>query len=135
MNLLSHYKSLSPFSEDEAWLLFKLAAIGEACGWTILISGLAVKAFITPGSSIPVQIAGQIHGLLFLIYVSAAIGLAPSLGWSLKRTFIAGLCSVPPYGSLLFEIWAGHMRRKSNLANLAKLLGYKSLVTGRIQEN
>jgi integral membrane protein len=101
--LLEGYKSFTPFTTHEAWFLFKLAAWGEAAGWTLLISGIICGKIIH--NNIPVLITGQFHGILFLIYVAASIMLAPSLGWTLKRTLAAGLCSVPPYGSLVFEFW------------------------------
>jgi len=108
-------------------LLFKLAAYGEAAGWTILISGLLIKHFFTPKSNIPVLLAGQTHGILFLIYITASIILAPSLGWSLRRTAAAGLFSVPPYGSLVFELWAARSRRRGQLERIKGLAAYHRL--------
>lgn len=122
------YQRFRPFKEDEAWLLFKLAAYGETAGWTILISGLLIKHSLTPGSSIPVLIAGQIHGTLFLIYIAACIILAPSLGWSLRRTAAAGLFSVPPYGSLVFELWAAYKRQGRSLKIQIDFAAYRRLL-------
>lgn len=101
------------FTEDDSWMLFRLAAIGEACGWTLLIAGLACQRYITPHSNIPVLLAGKVHGMLFFAYMLAAVGLYPTLQWSRKRAFVALLASVPPYGSIVFERWAYHMRRSS----------------------
>jgi len=125
--MLAGYRRFKPFKEDEAWLLFKLAAFGEAGGWTILISGLLIKHFFTPKSNIPVLLAGQTHGMLFLIYIVAALVLAPSLGWSFRRTLIAGLLSIPPYGSLIFELWAAAGRRKHSLRRLRGFTAYRLL--------
>ena len=94
-------------------MLFRLAAIAEACGWSLLIAGIAIERFILPSNHVAVLLAGRIHGTLFFMYALAAIGLYPTLGWSRKRAFVALLASVPPYGSLLFEQWAGHMRHTS----------------------
>ena len=123
-----NYKKFRPFSDDEAWMLFKLAAIGEACGWTLLISGILIQRFITPHSNIPVLIAGQIHGLLFLLYITAAIIVAPSLRWDLRRTFTAGLFSVPPYGSILFELWAARIRNRKQLSIITTSVFYRQLL-------
>jgi len=101
------------FTEPEAWALFRLAAIGEACGWTLLLTGLACGRYVLPGNDIPVQLAGHIHGILFLLYAVASVGLYPSLRWSRRRAFVALLASVPPYGSLVFERWARFMRSHS----------------------
>jgi integral membrane protein len=127
--LLNRYMRFMPFSDKEAWLLFKLAAIGEACGWTLLISGILIQRFITPHSNIPVLLTGQIHGMLFLLYITAAIIVAPSLNWSLRRTIIAGLFAVPPYGSLMFELWAADIRKRDQLDILRSSIFYRQLLT------
>ncbi len=127
-NLPKRYKEFTPFTDGEAWFLFKIAAFAEAFGWTLLISGILCQKFITPGSKIPVLITGQIHGMLFLIYIVAAVVCSPSLGWSIKRTLMAGLFSVPPYGSLLFELWASSQRQKTELRKLSSLLYYRILL-------
>jgi integral membrane protein len=123
---IENYKKFRPFSDDEAWMLFKLAAIGEAGGWTLLISGIICKKIIH--SNIPVLIAGQIHGLLFLLYITAAILVAPSLKWSSRRTITAGLFSVPPYGSILFELWAVHNRNRQQLNITTASVFYRQLL-------
>lgn len=109
------------FTNNEAWKLFRLAAFGEAFGWTFLISGILLKHYVTPSSNIPIEIAGQIHGTLFLIYVAGVFVLHPSLHWSPKRTLIAGLVSVPPYGTLMFEQWEARQRRQAALQSYRQL--------------
>lgn len=111
--VLRRFERNRVFTEADSWMLFRLAAIGEACGWTLLIAGIACERYILPGNDIAVLIAGKVHGMLFLLYALAAVGLYPTLRWSRRRAFIALLASVPPYGSLLFEQWAHHMRRSS----------------------
>lgn len=110
------------FTDREAWNLFRLAAFGEAFGWTLLISSLAFKHYITPGNNIPIDIAGQIHGTIFLIYIVAVVVLHPSLRWSPKRTLIAGLVSVPPYGTLVFEQWVARQRHHEALKAYRQLV-------------
>ena len=111
--MLSRYYSFKPFTEAEAWTLFKLAAYGEALGWTILITGMALGHFLHSG--LPVLIAGQFHGVLFLIYFAAAALLSPSLSWPPKRILTAIISGVPPYGSLIFELWQAHNLKLSRL--------------------
>ncbi len=96
-------------------MLFRLSAYAEAGGWTLLLLGMFLKQFVLHGNNGPVLIAGQLHGMLFLGYMLAALGLYPNLRWSRGRAFVALLASVPPYGSLLFEQWAAHQRRTSEL--------------------
>lgn len=124
--ILDQYKHFKPFSDEEAWFLFRLAAWGEAAGWTLLISGIICREVIH--NNIPVLIAGQFHGILFLIYITASIILAPSLRWPLRRTLAAGLCSVPPYGSLAFELWASNSRRKEGSRLLSYTIFYQNLL-------
>ncbi len=118
LKVLNAYLNFKPFSNYEAWLIFKIAALAEALGWTMLISGIAISYFITPGNNIAVQIAGHLHGGLFMIYIALALLVAPSLNWRPIRIILAGLASVPPYGSLLFEMWQSHLRQQSRRRSL-----------------
>lgn len=111
MSLLRKFERNRVFTESEAWMLFRLAAFAEACGWTLLITGIIGTHFT--GSRVPVAIAGQIHGTLFFGYALASVVLYPNLRWSRKRAIVALLASVPPYGSLLFEQWANQTRKAS----------------------
>jgi integral membrane protein len=117
MNLLRKFESNRVFSQDEAWALFRLAAYGEAVGWTLLIIGIGLQKFVWPGSSLPVYFAGRTHGMLFFGYALAAIGLYPSLGWPRWKAVLAVAASVPPYGSLLFEWWASFRRTSADFEN------------------
>ena len=108
-------------------MLFRMAAIAEACGWTLLILGILCKRFLTPGNNVPVLFAGQVHGMIFLLYLIAAAGLYPSLKWGRWRALLAIMASVPPYGSLLFEQWAAQQRRQTNLKNYGRFLLFTAL--------
>lgn len=125
--LLQKFENSHPFTEGEAWTLFRIVAIGEACGWTLLIAGIGLKQYVLHGNNAPVLIAGQIHGTIFLIYIVAAVVLYPSLGWSRSKGFIAGLASVPPYGSIVFEQWAAHRRDRSEIIIYHRCLAYAAL--------
>jgi integral membrane protein len=127
-SILKRYEQFRPFTDSEAWWLFRLAAIGEAVGWSLLILGILFKQYIIIGNDIAVQIAGRIHGMLFLAYIAAVVVLYPSLGWGRGRTIIAGLASVPPYGSLMFEQWAAYGRRRSHLRQHTLLATYTVLL-------
>lgn len=109
-----------------------MAAWAESVGWTLLITGILIKYRLLHGNDVPVKITGQIHGTFFLIYICITLLAAPSLRWSLRRTTVAALCSVPPYGSLLFEIWASFSRKNIQhkqllaLVIFLRLSGYKA---------
>ncbi len=120
--LIGSYNDFRPFTAAEAWGLFRLAAIGEAVGWTLLIIGVGCQHLPVSWNQIPVQLAGRIHGTLFLLYITAVVVLSPSLGWSLMRTLMGGAASVPPYGSLMFELWAGNRKRQQEFVGLLGLV-------------
>jgi integral membrane protein len=122
--ILKQYEQFKPFTELEAWAIFRLAAFAEAAGWTLLISGILISKYLMPGNNIAVQLAGHTHGIFFLTYIVAVIGLYPSQSWSRRRTIIAGLASVPPYGSLIFEQWAAHQRRCLHIRRQLNLMTY-----------
>lgn len=127
MTVLHTFERNQVFTEDEGWLLFRIAAFGEAIGWTLLIAGIACQRFLIPGDTIPVQIAGQFHGVLFLAYALSAAGLYPTLRWSRKRAIIALLASIPPFGSLLFERWAYATRRHAQFQTYTYCIAFSLL--------
>jgi integral membrane protein len=104
-------KSVKLFSEKEAWGLFRLAAIGEAVGWTMLIAGIIIRHYGWIGHDLAVPIAGSLHGMLFLAYFGILLATFSSLDWPLWKLAAAALAGVPPYGSLVFEQLAAHSRR------------------------
>lgn len=109
-------------------MLFRIAAFSEAIGWTLLIIGIACKQLPVGWNLIPVGIAGVIHGMLFLIYIVAVLILAPSLDWSWAKTIIAGLCSMPPYGSLIFEKYVAQNRDWNDMMHLHGLVRYRAIL-------
>jgi integral membrane protein len=128
-NILKRFERARPFTDAEAWLLFRVAAYAEAVGWTLLIAGILIKHYLTPGNDTAVLIAGQIHGMLFFGYLAAALGLYPSLGWSRFGALIALAASVPPYGTLLVEFWAAHIRKNAGFKSYRHFLLYNVLIT------
>jgi integral membrane protein len=124
---LRRFEDARPFTEEEAWLFFRLAAVAEACGWTLLISGILIGKYITPHNNTAVLLAGQTHGMLFLGYCVASLGLYPSLGWSRWKGIAALIFSVPPYGTLVFERWAALKRRNAGFKTYRHFLLYTAL--------
>jgi integral membrane protein len=107
-----HTLAAAHFTDREAWDFFRVAAFGEAIGWTTLISGIVISRYLTHGSTTAVDIAGQIHGTIFLIYLAAVLAFSSSLRWSRKQTLIALLASIPPYGTLVFEKYIAYLRQR-----------------------
>ena len=128
LSWLDAFERSKPLKEQPAWNLFRVAAFGEAFGWTLLIGGILIKRYLLHGNNDPVLIAGQVHGTFFIIYAAVSVVLYPSLGWSRWKAIIATLASVPPYGSLIFEQWASHTRAQQDLRILHRTLTYQSLL-------
>lgn len=82
--------------------LFRVAAVAEACSWAGLLTGMFVK-YGPVGNEIGVKIFGPIHGGLFLLYVVSVLLVRGSLGWSVKRTLVGLLASIPPFATIWFE--------------------------------
>jgi integral membrane protein len=85
--------------------LFVAVAIAEAVSWAALLTGMFFK-YVVVKNEIGVQIAGPIHGALFVAYLAAAVLLARQAGWRWWITAVALLCAVPPFATLIFERWA-----------------------------
>lgn len=113
MSILSKIESIKPFSEPEAWALFRICALAEALGWTLLICGIAINHFRLPGQHLAIPIAGQLHGTIFLTYFAILAAVYSSTGWSRKKFLLAIAAGIPPYGTLVFERWASFVRSQS----------------------
>lgn len=125
-NPLKQFEVARPFTESEAWTLFRIAAIAEAVGWTLLIAGIAIEHYT--GDHTAVTVAGRTHGMLFFGYLAASLVLYPSLGWGRWKALFALAFSVPPYGSLVFERWSAYKRSANGFKNYRHYLVYTALV-------
>jgi integral membrane protein len=82
---------------------FRIVAIAEAVTWTLLISGLILRA--TLGWSLAVTIGGGIHGFVFLAYGATAILVALNNRWPAGSTVLALVSAIVPYATIPAEIW------------------------------
>lgn len=126
--LFRRFEAARPFTETEAWALFRIAAFGEAIGWTLLIAGILIKRYVMHGDQTAVTIGGRLHGMLFVVYVAAPLVLYPSLGWSRWRALFSLAASVPPYGTLVIEQWAAYKRRNNGFRSYKDYLTYTSFI-------
>ncbi|MBD7956504.1 DUF3817 domain-containing protein [Microbacterium sp. Sa4CUA7] len=83
--------------------LFRVLAFAEAVSWTLLITGLVLRA--TVGLDIAVSIGGGIHGFVFLSYAATAIVVAKNNRWSPWPTTVAVGAAIVPYATIPVEIW------------------------------
>ena len=85
--------------------LFMAVAIAEAVSWVGLLAGMYVK-YLTDAGELGVQVFGPIHGGIFVAYVLLTLVVSRSLGWTRPLTLAGLACSVPPFATVLFELWA-----------------------------
>lgn len=82
--------------------LFKALAFAEAVTWTLLLTGLAMRALVTSPPQL-LTVVGGLHGFVFLSYgvVSALVGV--NQRWGFARTVLAVALAIVPYATIPFE--------------------------------
>ncbi|MFI9414006.1 DUF3817 domain-containing protein [Nocardia gamkensis] len=95
---------------------FRFVAVLEAISWFLLIIGMVFKRIPEPVLW-PVKVFGMTHGIVFVLFVITAIVAARELGWSVKTTVLALLSSIPPFCTVLFEVWAVRSGQLGELSN------------------
>ena len=91
--------------------VFRLLAVAEAFSWAALLTGMYFK-WIARTTELGVEIAGPVHGALFIGYGIAALVLWRLQRWPFVVAVFAGLSAVFPFATVLFERWAdrrGHL--------------------------
>ena len=86
-----------------------MLAIAEAISWTLLITGLILRA--TVGFELATTIAGSIHGFVFLSYGATAVLLALNNRWRPWPTIVAIVSAIVPYATIPTEIWLSRTGR------------------------
>lgn len=82
--------------------VFKIISTLEAVSFLILL-GIAMPLKYIWELPQLVQVVGMAHGVLFLLYIAFAVYVSQLLNWSVKKLFIAVLCSVVPFGPFYVE--------------------------------
>lgn len=85
--------------------LFTTVAIAEACSWVGLLVGMYLK-HVSGTTEAGVHLFGPIHGGIFLVYLALTLLVARTLRWSRWATLAGLACSVPPFATAAFEVWA-----------------------------
>ena len=96
--------------------LFRGLAIAEAITWTLLITGLVLRA--TLELEIAVSIGGGVHGFVFLAYAATALIVGLNQRWSLRVIATAIGSAVIPYATIPVELW---LTRSGRLAGPFRL--------------
>ena len=84
---------------------FRVVAVAEAVSWVLLLAGMFVK-WVLKTSEVGVQLAGPVHGAVFVVYVAVALLAWRVLRWTPQTAFLALLASIPPLCTVWFERWA-----------------------------
>jgi len=85
---------------------FRILAIAEACSWAALLAGMYFK-WIARTTELGVEVAGPVHGALFIGYGVAALALWRLQRWPVTVALLAGVSAVFPFATIAFERWAG----------------------------
>lgn len=91
---------------------FAVIAIIEAGTWTGLLIGMFLK-YVTETTDVGVKIFGWLHGIVFVVYLIAAIAAAIILRWRWWVAVVAVLAAVPPLVTIPLERW---LARRGDLA-------------------
>lgn len=83
--------------------VFGVVAYAEAFSWAGLLIGMYFK-YLGGGNDIGVAIFGPIHGFLFVAYLAALLFSARKHQWPVKELLIGGICSVPPFATIFFDV-------------------------------
>lgn len=95
---------------------FRFVAVLEAITWFGLLVGMAFKYLPAEGNEIGVKVFGPIHGIVFIAYVVISLWTARVLRWGPLTTFWALVASLPPFGTVVFEVWAARSGRLEELS-------------------
>jgi integral membrane protein len=74
----------------------------EGLSYLILL-GVAMPLKYAAGMPMAVKVVGWIHGLLFVLFVAALAQARSAHSWPLRRTFIAFVASLVPFGTFWLD--------------------------------
>ncbi len=81
---------------------FRLVAISEGISFLILLFiAMSLRYFADMPEG--VKYVGWVHGLLFVFYMLALITVKINLNWNFKKTVIALLASLLPFGTFVLD--------------------------------
>ncbi|WP_354236047.1 DUF3817 domain-containing protein [Arthrobacter sp. UYEF3] len=86
--------------------IFRTLAVAEAFSWAALLVGMFLK-WVLRTTELGVEIAGPIHGTIFIGYGVAALALWRQQRWPFLVALFAGLSAVVPFATVGFERWVG----------------------------
>ena len=97
----------SPLSDSlSVSVIRQLRIVGALEGVSFLVLlGIAMPLKYLAGLPLAVRIVGMAHGVLFLIYVAAAVHAALTLRWARSSTLKVLVAAVVPGGPFFIDGW------------------------------
>jgi integral membrane protein len=80
----------------------RLVAFLEGSSFVVLLF-IAMPLKYLAGLPLAVRIVGMVHGLLFMMFLVALYRAASRNGWPLRRTLLAFVSSIVPFGTFVFD--------------------------------
>lgn len=85
----------------------------------ILLVCIGVPLKYLAGEPIVVELVGQAHGIMYMVYLVVAYALAHRCGWRLKRTVAVLLAGTIPFVSFVAERKVTHLVHTEHAEHLA----------------
>ena len=85
---------------------WRVMAFAEAVSWALLLTGMYFKYLATDPTPVLVTIFGSIHGAIFVAFGILTLQLWQRLKWTHPVLIMGCLSTIPPFCSVLFELWA-----------------------------
>ncbi len=82
--------------------LFRTISLIEGCSFLLLLL-VAMPLKYYYGMPEAVSLAGMVHGILFMIYLSLSLSLAQKHGWPLSEWIIVLVAGMVPFGFLMID--------------------------------
>ena len=80
----------------------RMMGIAEGISYVVLLF-IAMPVKYMAGNPEVVWYVGWVHGLLFMFYILALISVKINLEWKFKKTVIAFLASLIPFGTFILD--------------------------------
>ena len=81
---------------------FTVIGYCEGISFLVLL-GIAMPLKYFAGLPEVVLAVGWVHGLLWMLYITAALRFARVLKWTILTLFCAGIASITPFGPFVFD--------------------------------
>ncbi len=90
---------------------WRVMAFAEAVSWALLLTGMYFKYLSPNPTPVLVTVFGSVHGAVFVVFGILTLQLWQRLKWTYPVLIMGCLSTIPPFCSVLFEIWADRTGR------------------------